>query len=81
MSIRLRAAREAFEDGRWSGHRGCRANGAMLAFADAIDANADELAQLESLDNGKPVKMASRVDVPLAAATSATSRAGHAHQR
>ena len=40
----------------------------MLAFADAIDANADELAQLESLDNGKPVKMARRVDVPLASA-------------
>ena len=40
----------------------------MLAFADAIDAHADELAELESLDNGKPVKMARRVDVPLAAA-------------
>src|SRR5687767_1119202 len=40
----------------------------MLALADAIDANADELAQLESLDNGKPVKMARRVDVPLASA-------------
>jgi aldehyde dehydrogenase (NAD+)/phenylacetaldehyde dehydrogenase len=40
----------------------------MLAFADAVDAHADELAELESLDNGKPVKMARRVDVPLTAA-------------
>ena len=40
----------------------------MLALADAIDAHADELAELESLDNGKPVKLARRVDVPLAAA-------------
>ena len=44
------------------------ARGRCSRFADAIDANADELAQLESLDNGKPVKMASRVDVPLASA-------------
>ena len=41
---------------------------AMLAFADAVEAHVDELAELESLDNGKPVKMARRVDVPLTAA-------------
>jgi acyl-CoA reductase-like NAD-dependent aldehyde dehydrogenase len=64
----VRAAREAFEDGRWSGIAAAERTRAMLAFADAIDANADELAQLESLDNGKPVKMARRVDVPLASA-------------
>ena len=39
----------------------------MLALADAIEAHADELAELESLDNGKPVKLARRVDVALAA--------------
>ena len=38
----------------------------MLALADAIEDHADELAELESLDNGKPVKLAKRVDVPLA---------------
>ena len=64
----VRAAREAFEDGRWTGIAAAERTRAMLAFADAIDANADELAQLESLDNGKPVKMARRVDVPLASA-------------
>ena len=64
----VRAAREAFEDGRWSGIAPAERTRAMLAFADAIDANADELAELESLDNGKPVKIARRVDVPLASA-------------
>src|SRR5215208_4688159 len=38
----------------------------MLALADAIEEHADELAELESLDNGKPVKLARRVDVALA---------------
>jgi acyl-CoA reductase-like NAD-dependent aldehyde dehydrogenase len=63
----VRAAREAFEDGRWSGIAAAQRTSAMLALADVIDANADELAQLESLDNGKPVKLAKRVDVKLAA--------------
>ena len=62
----VRAAREAFEDGRWSGIAAAARTRAMLALADAVEANADELAQLESLDNGKPVKLAGRVDVPLA---------------
>jgi acyl-CoA reductase-like NAD-dependent aldehyde dehydrogenase len=61
----VRAAREAFDDGRWSGVSASRRTRAMLALADAVEANADELAQLESLDNGKPLKLAMRVDVPL----------------
>jgi acyl-CoA reductase-like NAD-dependent aldehyde dehydrogenase len=39
----------------------------MLALAEALEDHADELAELESLDNGKPVKLAKRVDVALAA--------------
>jgi acyl-CoA reductase-like NAD-dependent aldehyde dehydrogenase len=62
----VRAAREAFEDGRWSGIAAAKRTRAMLALADALEAHADELAELESLDNGKPVKLAGRVDVPLA---------------
>jgi acyl-CoA reductase-like NAD-dependent aldehyde dehydrogenase len=63
----VRAAREAFEDGRWSGIAAAQRTRALLALADAIESHADELAELESLDNGKPVKLAKRVDVPLAA--------------
>jgi acyl-CoA reductase-like NAD-dependent aldehyde dehydrogenase len=64
----VRAAREAFEDGRWSGVAAAQRTRSMLAFADAIEEHADELAELESLDNGKPVRIAKRVDVMLAAA-------------
>ena len=64
----VRAAREAFEDGRWSKIAAAERTRAMLAFADAVEAHLDELAELESLDNGKPVKLARRVDVPLTAA-------------
>ncbi len=63
----VRAAREAFEDGRWSGIAPAKRTRALLALADAIESHADELAELESLDNGKPVKLARRVDVALAA--------------
>jgi acyl-CoA reductase-like NAD-dependent aldehyde dehydrogenase len=64
----VRAAGEAFEDRRWSGIAPAERTRAMLAFADAVDAHAGELAELESLDNGKPLKMARRVDVPLTSA-------------
>jgi acyl-CoA reductase-like NAD-dependent aldehyde dehydrogenase len=61
----VRAAREAFEDGRWNGIAAAQRTRAMLALADAVQEHADELAELESLDNGKPLKLAKRVDVPL----------------
>jgi acyl-CoA reductase-like NAD-dependent aldehyde dehydrogenase len=61
------AAREAFEDGRWNGIAAAQRTRAMLALADAVEEHADELAELESLDNGKPLKLAKRVDVPLTA--------------
>jgi acyl-CoA reductase-like NAD-dependent aldehyde dehydrogenase len=61
----VRAARAAFDDGRWTGVAAAERTRAMLALADALEAHADELAELESLDNGKPLKLAKRVDVPL----------------
>jgi acyl-CoA reductase-like NAD-dependent aldehyde dehydrogenase len=60
------AAREAFEDGRWSGVAAAERTRALLALADALESHADELAEIESLDNGKPLKVARRVDVHLA---------------
>src|SRR5438128_3317165 len=58
------AAREAFDDGRWSGlTHGTRA--ALLEkLAAALDAHAGELAELESQDAGKPIKLARDSDVP-----------------
>lgn len=62
----VRVARAAFEDGRWSALPAAKRAGALLALADALEANADQLAEIEALDNGKPVKLAKRVDVRLA---------------
>ena len=41
----------------------------LLRLADLIEANADELARLESLDTGHPIRDATRLDVPRTAAT------------
>lgn len=58
------AARTAFDDGRWSGlPHGARA--AMLEkLAAALEAHAGELAELESQDAGKPIKLARDSDIP-----------------
>ena len=37
----------------------------LYKLADLIEAHADELAQLETLDNGKPLKDSSQIDLPL----------------
>jgi acyl-CoA reductase-like NAD-dependent aldehyde dehydrogenase len=58
------AARRAFDDGRWRNRSPRSRRRALLAFADAIEAHRDELALLESLDVGKPITDARRVDVP-----------------
>jgi acyl-CoA reductase-like NAD-dependent aldehyde dehydrogenase len=57
------AARTAFDDASWRG-LGARARAElMFRLADAVEEHADELAQLESLDTGKPVAQALGVDV------------------
>jgi acyl-CoA reductase-like NAD-dependent aldehyde dehydrogenase len=54
--------------GKWSGQPAAAREAAMRGVADLLEANADELAELESLDNGKPVTMAKMVDVRMAVA-------------
>jgi phenylacetaldehyde dehydrogenase len=63
----VRAARTAFDDGPW-GHITPSERGRIIwRIGDLILAHAEELAQLESLDNGKPYAVALGADVPLAA--------------
>src|SRR3954465_13107535 len=58
------AARRAFEPGSdWRKMSAADRGRRLAALAQLVDAHADELAQLESLDNGKPVKFARAVDV------------------
>jgi phenylacetaldehyde dehydrogenase len=63
----VRAAREAFDNGPWSTMTPSERGRIIWRIGDLILAHADELAQLESLDNGKPVGVARAADVPLAA--------------
>src|SRR3954466_14798772 len=63
------AAPRAFEHGSdWRKMSAADRGRRIAALAQLIDAHADELAQLESLDNGKPVKFARAVDVASTAA-------------
>jgi acyl-CoA reductase-like NAD-dependent aldehyde dehydrogenase len=57
------AARAAFAEGPWSTMPAAGRERLMHALADAIEARAEEIAQIESLDNGKPVGLAQYVDV------------------
>jgi acyl-CoA reductase-like NAD-dependent aldehyde dehydrogenase len=57
------AAREAFADGAWSSLPAAGRERLMASLADAVEERAAEFAQIESLDNGKPVGLAQYVDV------------------
>jgi 4-guanidinobutyraldehyde dehydrogenase/NAD-dependent aldehyde dehydrogenase len=61
------AARAAFEDRRWAGKAPAVRKRILIKFADLIAAHGDELALIETLDMGKPVKYAKGVDVNSAA--------------
>lgn len=61
------AARAAFEDRRWAGKAPAARKRILIKFADLILAHKDELALLETLDMGKPIKYSLSVDVPSAA--------------
>ena len=58
------AARAAFDDGRWSNLPPNRRERIINKLADLIEAHAAEFAELEAIDNGKPVGMAGAIDVP-----------------
>lgn len=59
----VQAARIAFERGPWRKMPASQQGRLLHRLADLIEAHADELASLESLDNGKPVAVARAVDV------------------
>jgi aldehyde dehydrogenase (NAD+) len=59
----VEAARAAFEYGPWHNMSASGRGRLLYRLADLIESNADQLAALESLDNGKPVSVARAVDV------------------
>ena len=62
----VKAARAAFETGRWPQLTPSERGRAIWKLADLLEENLEEFAELESLDNGKPLKIARVADVPLA---------------
>src|SRR5262245_7751251 len=63
IDLAVAAARRAFDSGPWS-RTSPRDRAKMVwKLADLLEQHADELAELEALDNGKPVKNARRDDV------------------
>ena len=62
----VRAARRAFESGPWPELTPSERGRLLWKLADLVEAHADEIAELESLDNGKPRAVARAADLPLA---------------
>src|SRR5581483_967665 len=60
------SARNAFENGPWSRMTPSERGRLIWKLADLLEENLEEFAEIESLDNGKPLKIARVADIPLA---------------
>ena len=65
VNLAVAAARNAFEHGPWSKMDARDRGRLMYKLADLIEEDIDELAALESLDNGKPIRESRNIDLPL----------------
>ena len=61
----VKAARRAFEGGAWRKLTASERGRIIWKLADLIEARTEEFAQLETLDNGKPLAIARAADIPL----------------
>src|SRR5471032_2452719 len=59
----VQAARAAFDERRWAGKSPAQRKRVLLKFADLVQKHGPELALLETLDMGKPIKYSLSVDV------------------
>jgi phenylacetaldehyde dehydrogenase len=62
----VKAARAAFESGPWSKLTPSERGRLIWKLADLLEENLEEFAELETMDNGKPLTVARAADVPLA---------------
>jgi len=62
----VKAARTAFETGPWPKTTPSERGRMIWKLADLVEKNLDEFAELETLDNGKPLKVARAADIPFA---------------
>ena len=66
VDLAVKAARRALEQGPWSRMTHGERGKLIWKLADLIEENLEEFAQIESLDNGKPLAVARVADIPLA---------------
>lgn len=69
VDIAVRSGRQAFENGSWSGRAPAERKNVLRRLAELMLANADELALLETLSVGKPIRDTRNIDVPASANT------------
>src|SRR5436305_5692669 len=65
IDLAVKSARKAFEEGPWRRMNASERGRLLNKLADLIEKNQEELAALESLDNGKPYRDALNADLPL----------------
>jgi aldehyde dehydrogenase (NAD+) len=65
VDLAVKAARKAFESGPWPKMSASERGRLLNKLADAIESHGEELAKLESLDNGKPFRDALNADLAL----------------
>jgi aldehyde dehydrogenase (NAD+) len=63
IDVAVAAARKAFDEGEWTKMPAADRSHLIYKFADLLEENREELAQLESIDNGKPYETALADDV------------------
>ncbi len=65
IDLAVTAARKAFEGSPWKKTDARDRGKVLLRIMELIDKNREELALLETLDNGKPISETANVDIPL----------------
>ena len=66
IDLAVQSARRAFDQGAWRKLTASERGKLIWKLADLMESRLEDFAQLESLDNGKPVAIARVADVPLA---------------
>ncbi|MBO8178163.1 MAG: aldehyde dehydrogenase family protein [Bacillus sp. (in: Bacteria)] len=66
IDLAVKAARKAFDEGPWSKMSAAQRSRLMYKLADLMEEHKEALAQLETLDNGKPIRETLNADLPLA---------------
>lgn len=64
VDLAVEKAREAFDQGRWSRLHPSKRKDMLIRLCKLITRNRRELAVMESLDSGKPIKDCEEIDIP-----------------